>query len=46
MDILKELLPDTFIHSLMVSDSDNELIERKNSYFGNVNQHVKFKYLI
>jgi len=42
MEILKELLPDTFVHSVMVSDSDSELIERKNSYFGNVNNHVDY----
>jgi len=42
VDNLKELLPDTFIYSLMVSDSESELVERKNSYFGNVNDHVDF----
>jgi len=42
MENLKELLPDTFIYSLNVSDSESELVERKNSYFGNVNEHVDF----
>jgi len=42
VEALQELLPDTLIYSLNVSDSDNELIERKNSYFGNVNDHVDY----
>jgi len=42
MENLKELLPDTFIYSLNVSDSDNELVERKKSYFGNINEQVDF----
>ncbi|KAG4100072.1 alpha/beta-hydrolase [Neocallimastix lanati (nom. inval.)] len=42
VDTLQELLPDTLIYSLNVSDSESEIVERKNSYFGNVNNHVDY----
>lgn len=42
VDALQQLLPDTLIYSLNISDSDNELIEIKNSFLGNVNEQVNF----
>jgi palmitoyl-protein thioesterase len=42
VDALQQLLPDTLIYSLNISDSDNELIEIKNSFLGNVNEQVDY----
>jgi len=39
---LEELLPNTLIYSLSVTDSESELVERKNSYFGNINNQVDY----
>jgi len=42
MEGLKEMLPGVYVYSINVSDSTSELVERKNSYFGNINDQVDY----